>query len=296
MNVSMQDCFNLGWKLAAVLRGQCAPALLHSYSAERQVVAQELIDFDREWARMFSDRARLQAGGSEGVDPKAFQQYFERHARFTAGMGTQYRASAICGDGAHQALARGLVVGTRFHSAPVLRLADARRVQLGHCGRADGRWRLYAFAAAQDHHDKTVGVHALCRFLAEAADSPLVMYTPAGHDVDAVFDVRAVFQASHHELDVQALPSLLLPRKGRLGLRDYEKAFCPDLKAGPDIFDLRGIHRDRGALVVVRPDQYIAQVLPLDGYQALVEFFSGFMLPCPAAFSVHASRAVSGAA
>ena len=26
MNVSMQDAFNLGWKLAAVLRGRCAPA------------------------------------------------------------------------------------------------------------------------------------------------------------------------------------------------------------------------------------------------------------------------------
>ncbi|MET3155872.1 2-polyprenyl-6-methoxyphenol hydroxylase-like FAD-dependent oxidoreductase [Bradyrhizobium japonicum] len=32
MNVSMQDAFNLGWKLAAVLRKQSAPSLLHSYS------------------------------------------------------------------------------------------------------------------------------------------------------------------------------------------------------------------------------------------------------------------------
>src|SRR6476661_7046087 len=35
MNFSMQDTFNLGWKLAAVLRRQCAPTLLHSYSEER---------------------------------------------------------------------------------------------------------------------------------------------------------------------------------------------------------------------------------------------------------------------
>ncbi|MET0677132.1 MAG: FAD-dependent monooxygenase, partial [Bradyrhizobium sp.] len=41
MNVSMQDTFNLGWKLAAVLRKRCAPHLLHSYSAERQAVAKE---------------------------------------------------------------------------------------------------------------------------------------------------------------------------------------------------------------------------------------------------------------
>ena len=52
MNVSMQDGFNLGWKLASVLRGRCAPQLLHTYSAERHAIAKELIDFDREWAEV----------------------------------------------------------------------------------------------------------------------------------------------------------------------------------------------------------------------------------------------------
>lgn len=41
MNVSMQDAFNLGWKLAAVLRGLADESLLHTYSAERQAVAQD---------------------------------------------------------------------------------------------------------------------------------------------------------------------------------------------------------------------------------------------------------------
>ena len=50
MNVSMADAWNLGWKLAAVLRGTARPELLHTYSEERQAVAQELIDFDREFA------------------------------------------------------------------------------------------------------------------------------------------------------------------------------------------------------------------------------------------------------
>src|SRR4029079_9762587 len=54
MNVSMADAFNLGWKLGAVLRGTARPELLRTYSSERQAIAQELIDFDREFARMFS--------------------------------------------------------------------------------------------------------------------------------------------------------------------------------------------------------------------------------------------------
>ena len=74
------------------------------------------------------------------------------------------------------------------------------------------------------------------------------------------------------------MPGLLLPPKGRFGLRDYEKVFCPDFKHGPDVFDLRGIDRAQGALVVVRPDQYVAHVLPLAAHAELAAFFRRFML------------------
>jgi len=171
------------------------------------------------------------------------------------------------------------VVGTRFHSAPVVRISDARRVHLGHAGKADGRWRLYAFDGANDLADPQAGVRALCTFLEQSADSPVRKYTRPGQDLDAVFDLRAIFQQGHAELGIEAMPALLLPRKGRHGLRDYEKVFCPDLKNGPDIFDLRGVDRGQGALVVVRPDQYVAHVLPLGAHRELADFFAGFMLP-----------------
>jgi phenol 2-monooxygenase len=99
---------------------------------------------------------------------------------------------------------------------------------------------------------------------------PVARFTPAGAAPDAVVDVRAVLQQHHHEVSVADLPPALLPRKGRLGLVDLEKAFCPD-PTGPDVFDLRGVDRDTGAAVLVRPDQYVAHVLPLDGYRALAD-------------------------
>ena len=68
--------------------------------------------------------------------------------------------------------------------------------------------------------------------------SPVRRYTRPGQDIDAVFDLRAIFQQDHRALAIEAMPALLLPRKGRYGLRDYEKVFSPDLKDGPDIFDL----------------------------------------------------------
>ena len=70
MNVSMRDAFNLGWKLAAVLRGQARDALLRTYSDERRGVAQELIEFDRDFAAMFSAPVRSEAAANFPTVPK----------------------------------------------------------------------------------------------------------------------------------------------------------------------------------------------------------------------------------
>jgi phenol 2-monooxygenase len=278
MNVSMQDAFNLGWKLAAVIRGQCPAAILHTYSAERRTVAQELIDFDRQFARMFSAPPRRSGEvEGDGVDPAEFERYFLKHSRFTAGTETCYAPSLITGEPTYQNLAKGLVIGTRFHSAPVIRLADAKPLQLGHTIKADGRWRLFLFADAEMPDAPSSRLRTLCTFLAETPDALLRRCTAPGADIDAVVDVRAILQRNHRELAVSAAPPLLRPRKGRYGLVDYEKVFCPDFKAG-DIFETRGIARATGCIVVVRPDQYIAHVLPLDAHAELSAFFDRFLM------------------
>jgi phenol 2-monooxygenase len=271
MNVSMQDGFNLGWKLASVLRKRCPPCLLQTYSEERQAVAKELIDFDREWAQVLSS-------STKAANPVEMQRYFIQHGRYTAGTATRYRPSRLTGAATHQHLASGFMVGMRFHSAPVIRVADAKPMHLGHAVKADGRWRIFAFASAEDPVAPNSRIRGLCEFLSEARQSPVKKYTPAGADIDAVIDVRAVFQQAHHTLSIAAMPALLLPRKGKYGLRDYEKMFSPDLKIGKDIFDLRGIDRRSGCVVIVRPDQFVAHVLPLDGHAELAMYFDGFMM------------------
>ena len=151
MNVSMADTWNLGWKLASVLRGTAKPELLHTYSDERQKVAKQLIDFDREFSKMFSAHPTESGDADgEGVDPEEFQQYFITQGRFTAGVATKYAPSMITAEPMFQHLAEGFPVGMRFHSAPVVRLADAKPVHLGHAARADGAWRLYVFADRND--------------------------------------------------------------------------------------------------------------------------------------------------
>ncbi|MFV0490229.1 MAG: FAD-dependent monooxygenase [Pseudorhodobacter sp.] len=272
MNVSMADTFNLGWKLAAVLRGQSSVALLDTYSAERRAKAKELIDFDRDMARLFSARPR------NGAEAAQFQSYFKKHGRYTAGVETRYDPSAITGDDCHQALASGQIVGKRFHSAPVIRLGDAKRLQLGHAFKADGRWRLLAFAGQGDNGQPGREIARLCDFLVNAETSPILRHGPSNADMDSVIDFRAVFQSDHRQIELSSLPSLLLPVKGRLGLTDYEKVYCADRIPGRDIYDLRGIDRSHGALLCLRPDQFVALVLPLKAHEKISMFFNAFML------------------
>jgi phenol 2-monooxygenase len=182
----------------------------------------------------------------------------------------------ITAEAPYQHLAKGFPVGMRFHSAPVLRLADAKPMHLGHVARADGAWRLYVFADRADPASRSSEARKLCEFLA-SENSPIARFTPEGTGPDSVIDIRAVFQQDHRDLAVNSMPAILLPAKGKFSLIDYEKAFCADPPAG-DIFDLRSIDRVTGCLVVVRPDQYVSHVLPLDATDELVGFFAGILI------------------
>jgi phenol 2-monooxygenase len=102
-------------------------------------------------------------------------------------------------------------------------------------------------------------------------------YTSPEADIDAVIDVRAIVQHDHRELASELIPPLLTPQKGRYGLRDYEKFFCTE--GAGDIFEQRGIDRTTGCIVVVRPDQFVANILPLDAVDELSAFFDRFMIP-----------------
>jgi phenol 2-monooxygenase (NADPH) len=279
MNVSMQDTFNLGWKLAAVLQGRSPGALLDTYSLERKQIAEDLIAMDTRWSKAIGGAGRVDsADPAEAMAGFAeVQRQFVTNGEFTAGLATHYPPGLLTGDDTHLHLATGYPPGRRFTSAEVIRLADARRFQLGHVHRADGRWRLYAFADAVDPRTRGSRFLELVEFLA-GDDSPIRRFTPDGWDVDAVFDVRGIVQQSHFDVEWADIHDFLKPRKGRLGLVDPEKVFTPVDDVDKDIFDLRGIDRGAGALVVVRPDQYVSLVLPLDGYDELTEFFGRFMM------------------
>lgn len=54
-NTSVQDSYNLAWKLAAVIHDQAAPSLLETYSAERAPVAERIVKRANKSSREFAD-------------------------------------------------------------------------------------------------------------------------------------------------------------------------------------------------------------------------------------------------
>ncbi|HWM16604.1 MAG TPA: FAD-binding monooxygenase [Microbacterium sp.] len=280
MNVSMQDGFNLGWKLGHVLSGISPESLLATYSAERQPVAQQLIDFDREWSALMARKPE------EISDPQDLATYYLATAEFPSGFMTQYEPSIVVADASHQQLATGFPIGKRFKSVEVVRVCDGNPVHLGHHAKADGRWRIYAFADAPGAGESSA-LAAWATWMA-SPDSPITRHTPPGADADAVFDVKAIYQQRFEDVDISRVPELFLPVTGPLGLTDWEKVYAaaPSAWTNADIFDERELSRD-GVVVVVRPDQYVAAVLPLSATEELAAFFAQSLLPqnVPAAMS-----------
>ncbi len=199
-----------------------------------------------------------------------------------AGVETQYEPGLLTlTDASHQTLAAGFQVGTRFHSCSVLRLADAKPVQLGHVLNADGRWRIILFA--DNMHNPTDASSPLAKTCSFLSDKLLPNFTPEGKDIDSVIDVRAVLQQSRQSIEINDLPVTLLPYKGKFEIQDYEKVFTDEASYGfgyGEIYRSRNINREKGCTVIVRPDQYVSAVLPLseEGNEKMEEFFDGFMI------------------
>jgi phenol 2-monooxygenase len=142
MNLSLQDGYNIGWKLATVLKGQASPELLKTYNLEREKTAADLIKFDREFTKLFSSTA-----DKEDKDAaQKFSKYFIMSGRYTAGLTTTYEDSMITNaKGSTQELAKNVTVGMRFSSAQAVRFCDARAMQIAKALQSNGRWRVIVF-------------------------------------------------------------------------------------------------------------------------------------------------------
>ncbi|KAF0636494.1 hypothetical protein FPSE5266_02824 [Fusarium pseudograminearum] len=269
MNVSLQDGFNIGWKMAHVLTGRAPPSVLETYVLERQQTAEKLIEFDRSFSKLFSSDYRKQ----NGITAQDFRDKFVEAGRYTAGMATKYEPSILtCINQNDESIASGLTVGMRFPSAPVVRLSDAKPLQLNSVLTADGRWHILTFCSGNAIKDTLPQV-------ASELEHLIKKFSPSTDTADTVFNNTLVIKADRKTIEIDQLPEVFFPKSGPFSLRNVHRVFVDDsspymLGCG-EAFSKYDINPEQGAIVVVRPDLYVSRVLSLANANELSSFFKG---------------------
>lgn len=207
MNVSLQDGYNIGWKLGQVLTGLSSPELLKTYVSERHYTAKTLIDFDRELARKFSEPEKV---------PGDFAKYFVKSGRYMAGLTAQYADSALTdAQGSKQDAAKAIGVGMRFPSAQVIRFCDCKAVQLLSVLKSDRRWRVVIFAGDLGQKESKA---KLLR-VADTLESIAKRVTPAGQDIDSLIEPIVVLSSKFTETQQEQVPDYFWPVTGKWRMR-----------------------------------------------------------------------------
>lgn len=231
MNVSLQDGYNIGWKLGAHLTGQAGVELVRTYVDERQSTAAELIEFDRAWSKIFKSKDDEGSGSGEvdndgdkqpGVngDASYVRDQFVKAGRYTAGQAYRYGESIIVRADCEDDIRNGrkadgdktcqLVVGMRFPSAQVVRFSDAKVFQLLSVLRSDRRWRIVVFDGDIQHDAVRNRLQAIGASLEELIRA----FTPRDADLDSVLEPLLVLKSRRTEVDVPQVPVVFKPVVG----------------------------------------------------------------------------------
>lgn len=219
MNVSLQDGYNIGWKLGAYLTGQATVDLVKTYVTERQQTAAELIEFDRNWSKIFKSKDTDQ---DRNGDANYMRDQFVKSGRYMAGQAYRYGKSIITWPPQEERAAAGgavfdviegskLVVGMRFPSAQIVRYSDAKVFQLLSILTSDRRWRVVVFAG--DIQQKEV-----CKQL-ETVNSRLMdltrVFTPRGKDPDSLIEPLLVLKTKRTYVELGHIPEVFKPVTGK---------------------------------------------------------------------------------
>ncbi|KAB2569324.1 Phenol hydroxylase [Lasiodiplodia theobromae] len=260
LNFSLQDTYNLGWKVAHVIKGISKPSILKTYETERREVAQQLIAFDEDLTARFS----------AGEDIK---EIFAKELPFTSCTSIEYGPSMVVAKtGANivskQELAQHIIVGRRFASQQVIEQASGCPLQFQERFPSDGKYRIVVFAGDISRPDQLKRVQKLGQTLA----LPLPKNQP--ENGENVFDVLVLHSSRREDVRFCRLPSTLcsqsqsnvyadnLPYSGGLGTA----------------YQAYGVDRLNGCIVAVRPDGHVLFVGELEDSDKLHKVFSEIML------------------
>ena len=284
MNVSMQDAFNLGWKIGGVLNGPLHRFVLKTYEAERRPVAQQLIALDSRLSRMLSGKPNR-----EELD-----RVYDIARTFLSGTNVRYEPSPLVAgvvsqpqqDADAKVLAKGylatyVVPGKRLPSYQVARQSNACIWETQDLLKSDGCWRLIVFGGDLSNAAQLERVNALGENLAVRPAGVLKKYisthTQESYRVQVIL-IHCAPKAAH--IEMSDFHGTFFPFDEQQGY-DYDRIYgdvlaeSPGGKMSGDAHKYDGIDPVKGCMVATRPDQYVGWIGDLEDVDDLERYFDG---------------------
>ncbi|KAG8628061.1 hypothetical protein KVT40_003934 [Elsinoe batatas] len=288
MNTAFLDAQNLAWKIHHVESGFADRSILKSYESERKLIAENLLNFDAAYAKLFSQRApsEVQDASTNASKSSASENDFIRilqpqHLQLVPSHPAQSPLFL-----SHAAGTTKLRTGRLLHNATVTRVTDANVVHLEQEVPLNGSYRLFLFAGrpdktAQALKDLAAGVRRKGSFYTSFArgDADKVSYHERHNPHSKFYTWCVVFNAKRNEVEVDDMvPDPLRRYRDHVYADDVWDQRVPDAKAAAHA--KMGVSEEEGAVVVVRPDGYVGAVVKLvEGsgtVDALNEYFGTF--------------------
>ncbi|KAF2861830.1 phenol hydroxylase [Piedraia hortae CBS 480.64] len=299
MNTAFLDAQNLAWKIHHVESGFADRSILKSYESERKLIAKNLLQFDNQYAKLFSQRqpsageiGHANKHASEEVDESEFIKVFKASCEFTSGYGVVYDANLFNWSDSHPVQSPLILThptgttqrpGHIMTPATVTRVADANVVHLEQEIPLNGSFRLYIFAGMYDKTKKAVADFA------RALEKPNSFfniyrrrpgdYYHERHNPDSLFySFAIIFNSPRPDVEIRAmLPRVLSRYFDHVYADDIWDQRVPNARAAAHT--KMGLSEDEGGVVVVRPDGYISCVVKLVGEETvdvLNRYFASF--------------------
>ncbi|EIW83444.1 hypothetical protein CONPUDRAFT_89327 [Coniophora puteana RWD-64-598 SS2] len=270
MNASINDTHNLAWKLVHVLRGWADFSLLKSYEFERQKYAQDLIDFDKTHAGLFSAKPKTKSF-EDGVSHEENFKAFQTFAEFASGVGIQYEESTWI-NAKHQSSAPNLTIGQRMPPQILIRTCDYRPYDIHEYLVADARFKILVFAGDVNDEMQLAKVYALAEEL-EKPTSFLRKYLKDAQSIESKFSIVTIVAKTKGPVKMLGIPVLFRPHWSKVLTDDTDVTQA----TGGHAYERFGIAQDEVTLVVVRPDGFVGTIALASHYDDLNKYFAGFM-------------------
>ncbi|EPS29458.1 hypothetical protein PDE_04407 [Penicillium oxalicum 114-2] len=287
MNMSMQDGFNIGWKVAMVAKGVAYPSILSTYDSERHRLAEMLLDFDRHWSGLFTESDDEEKAQNMIKVVEFFEDFADGRRSFYGASSLVWKKKEDANPSASTSVYSywNLIPGERFPPVKLRMQADGNLKWTTGILQSDGRFRVVILAGDVRVRAQRGRVETLAKRLSSCGSvgkSIVDRYVSLDDRLKSTLDIVAIHSAPWMEVEFFDFPNILYPFDAVRGW-NYEKIWCDDACVWDRDCDGKGyerwgIDRTRGAMTIVRPDQYIGWVGELEDVEEMIHYLDGVLV------------------